>query len=143
MKRPKKQKQKRQTTLTVQLEMINQKILTKEKRLKRYRDWVKQFKEDRIFQNNEKKKFYQKVGEECTRTNQQPDAKETKQFWCKIWEQNEYNRTTEWINRMKKELPKLEEDLEPEIYLESFRATLKKILNWKTPGNEDKHGFWF
>ena len=30
-------------------------------------------------------KFYQLVGWECTKTNQQPEAKETKQYWNKIW----------------------------------------------------------
>ena len=38
------------------------------------------------------KKIYQQVGGECTRTSQQVDAKEAKQFWNKIWQQREHNR---------------------------------------------------
>ena len=29
------------------------------------------------------------------------------------------------------------------IRLDSLRATLKKITNWKTPGHDSIHGFWF
>ena len=44
--------------LTIQLEEINQKVLAKEGRLKRYRQKVKQYRQRRTFQNNERK-FYQ------------------------------------------------------------------------------------
>ena len=75
-------KTKQQTNVTIQLEKINQNILTKEERLKRYRDRVKQYKQNWIFQNNERK-YYQQVGEECTRTYQQSEARKVKQFWSK------------------------------------------------------------
>ena len=48
--------------ITIQFEEINQKVMEKERRLKRYRQRVNQYRQNRIFQNNEKK-FYQKVGE--------------------------------------------------------------------------------
>ena len=70
--------------ITVQLEEINQKVLAKEKRLKRYRQRVKQYRQNRTFQNNERK-FYQHLGGHNTKTSQQPDAKETERFWTKIW----------------------------------------------------------
>ena len=76
-------------SLTTQLEEINQKILAKEKRLKRYQDNVKQYKQNRTIENKEKY-FYCQVGGEYTRTAQQPDAKEAKQFWSKIWKQKEH-----------------------------------------------------
>ena len=47
-----------QEKLTIQLEEIYQKVLSKEGRLKRYRQRVKQFRLNRTFQNNERK-FYQ------------------------------------------------------------------------------------
>ena len=61
-----------------------------------------------IFQNN-KRKFYQQVGGEYMRTNQQLDAKERKQFWSQVREQKEHNRKAEWINNMKNKLQRLEE----------------------------------
>ena len=53
---------------------------------------------------NQVGKFYQQVGEECVKIYQQPDEKEAKQFWSKIWERIEHNRKAEWINNMGKEL---------------------------------------
>ena len=41
---------------------------------------------------------------------------------------------------MKKEL--LDESSEIDIYNGSLRATLKKVLNWKTPGHDGIHRFW-
>ena len=79
------QKRKGNTRKTAQLEEINQKVLAKEGRLKRYRQSVKQYRQNRTFQNNERK-FYQQLGGHDTKTYQQPDAKETEWFWTKIWQ---------------------------------------------------------
>ena len=51
----------------MQLEEINQKILGKIRRPKRYWDSVKQYNQNRTFQNN-KMKFRQQVGGEYIRT---------------------------------------------------------------------------
>ena len=59
---------------------------------------TKQKKKNRIFQNNESK-FYRQVRRESTRTKQQSDSKEVKQFSNKIWDQKEHNRKVEWINK--------------------------------------------
>ena len=66
--------------ITVQLEETNQKVLA---RLKRYRQRVKQYRQNRTFQNIERK-FYQQLGESDTKIYQQPDIKETERFWTKI-----------------------------------------------------------
>ena len=128
--------------ITVQLEEINQKVLAKEWRLKRYRQRVKQYKQNRKLQKNERK-FYQKLGGHVTKTYQQPDAKETERFWTKIWQRQKYNENAEWMNNIVRELERLEEDSKAEIHIELLEKTLKKISNWKTPGHDGIHGFWF
>ena len=30
-----------------------------------------------------------------------------------------------------------------EIYLNSLKVTLKKATNWKAPGHDEMHEFWF
>ena len=70
---------------TIQLEEINQKVLAKKGRLKRYRWRVKQNRQKRIFQNNERK-FYEQAGGDDTKSYQQLDVKETERFWTKIWQ---------------------------------------------------------
>ena len=91
-----------QVKQTIRLEKINQKVRSKEARLKRYQDRIKQYRQNRTFQNKEKK-FYQQVRGECTNTYQQPDDKETKQFRSKIWERREHNRKAEWKSSMELE----------------------------------------
>ena len=72
------------------------------------------------------KKFYQRVGGDCTKTYQQPDDKETKQFWGKIWQPREHNRKAKWINNLGKELERLKEGPKAKIFIDSLWVTLKK-----------------
>ena len=44
-----------------------------------------------------------------------------------------------WINSMKKELQSVKESPKTNIHINSLRATLKKISNWKTPGHQKQY----
>ena len=68
---------------------------------------VKQYRQDKTFQN--KRKFHQQMEEDDMKTYQLPDARETKQFWTKIWQPREHNEKVKWINNMTKELEDLKE----------------------------------
>ena len=114
----------------MQLEEINQKVLAKEGRLKRYRQRVKQHRQNRTFQNNERK-FYQQLGGSDTKTYQQSDVKETERFWTKIWQPKKHNEYAEWINNIRKELEGYEEGPKTEIHIDLIKTTLKRISNWK------------
>ena len=131
-----------QEKLTIQLEEIYQKVLAKEGRLKRYRQRVKQYRQNRTFQNNERK-FYQQLGGDDNKTYQQPNGKETERFWTKIWQPKQHNEKAEWINHITRELEQLEEGPKAEIHTDLLKTTLKKASNWKTPGHDGIYGFWF
>ena len=96
----------------VKLEEINLKVLAKEGRLKIYRQ--KQYRQNRTFQNNERK-FYLQLGGDDTKTYQQSDAREAEQFWTKIWQPKKHNKKAKWINNMTKELG-FEEGQKSEIH---------------------------
>ena len=68
-----------QEKITIQFEKINKKILVKEGILKRYR----QYRQNRTFQNKERK-FYRQLA--WGRTYQPPYAKEAKGFWTRKWQ---------------------------------------------------------
>ena len=74
-----------QGKITIQLKEINHKVQAKEGRLKRYRQRVKHNRQNRTFQNKERK-FYQQLGRDGTKIYQQPDARETQRFQTKIWQ---------------------------------------------------------
>ena len=112
--------------ITVQLEEINQKVMAKDGRLKRYRQRVKQYKQNRTFQNNERK-FYQQLGGHDTKTYQQLDAKETKRFWTKICQPRKHNEKAEWINNMTRELG-LEEGPKGEIHIKLLKKDTRKDI---------------
>ena len=44
---------------------------------------------------------------------------------------------------MTRELEEHEEGPKVEIHIELPKKTLKKTSNWKTPGHDGIHGFWF
>ena len=124
------------------LEEINQKVLAKEGRLKRYRQRVKQCRQNRTFQNTARK-FYQQLGGSDTKTYQQPDIKETERFWIKIWQQKKHNENAKWINNITRKLEGLEEGPKMEIHVDLLKIALKRISNWKAPGYDGIHGFRF
>ena len=78
-----------------------------------------------------------------TKTYQQPDIKETERFWTKIWQPKKHKENAEWINNITRELHGLEEGPKMEIHVDLLKTTLKRISNWKAPGHDGLHGFWF
>ena len=118
----------------VQLEGTNQKVQVKEGRLKIYRDMTKQ---NRTFQNNERK-FYQQVGGEWEKTYQLLDAKEAKQFGAmygngkiitKKPDGQKKNIETEW-RMLEGNTPRWTQSNTKNTQLES-------------PGLDSIRGFWF
>ena len=82
--------------------------------------------QNRAFQNNERK-FYQQMGGDERKTYQQSDARETEEFWIKIWQPREHNKKAEQISNMTKELEELEEGSKVEIHIDLRKTTLKNI----------------
>ena len=104
--------------------------MAKEGRLKRYRQRVKQYRQNGTFQNNERI-FYQQLGGSDTKTYQQPDIKETERFWIKIWQPKKHKENAEWINNITRELEGLEVAPTMKINIDLPKTTLKRISNWK------------
>ena len=114
----------------MQYEVITQNILSKEGRFKRYRDRVKQCKQNRTFRYNNRK-FYPTIWWRMLEDKQQPDAKEQNNFrveyGCRKIITERPNGYVTWIQKG----------------TESVIPILKKVPNWKTLGHDDVHCFWF
>ena len=67
------------------------------------------------------------MGGHDTKTYQQPDAKETEQFWTKIWQTKKHNEKTERRNNMTRELEGLEEGPKAEKHIGLLKKTKKDI----------------
>ena len=68
--------------------------------------------------------------------------KKKNHFGLKYGNKN-HNKRVEWVNNITRELKGLEEGPKAEIQIDLLKTTLKGILNWKTPGHDGIHGFWF
>ena len=90
-------KKEKATQEKIQLEEINQKLPAKGGRLKRYRQRVKQYRQNQTFQSN-KRKFYQQLGRDGMKTYQQPDAKETERFRTEIWQKKQKKKHNDKAN---------------------------------------------
>ena len=83
------------------------------------------------------------MGGDDSKTYQQPDARETEQFWTKIWQPREHNEKAEWINNITKELERGQRWPKSGNKHRFTQNNTKKISNWKTPGHDGIHGFRF
>ena len=109
--------------------------------IKRYRQRIKQYqtKQDIPKKKKNERKFYHQLGGHDTKTYQQPDAKETKRFWTKIWQPKMHNENAEWINDMTRELEGLKEDRK-----EKYRNTPRTIQkDTKKISNRKKTWPWW
>ena len=72
--------------LSVVLEELKQRVLAKSQKIRRYQDRTEQYKQNRMFQSNQKRLF-EKIENMETDNTITPDADESKAFWGNIWDQ--------------------------------------------------------
>ena len=72
-------------------------IIAKAAKVRRYKERIKQFKQNRLFKEDQSR-FYQEInGEE--RSNEVPNKKKAKAFWNDIWSKEaKHNTSAEWID---------------------------------------------
>ena len=71
--------------LNVVIEELKQRITAIGAKVRRYQGWVDSYKQNRLFENNQRQ-FYTELDQEKERCDyDQPVAEESKQFWGDIW----------------------------------------------------------
>ena len=64
------------------IEELKQRIVAIAAKIRRYQERVNRFRQNRTFQNNQKKQFYRELNQEGERyDDDQPDAEKSKKFW--------------------------------------------------------------
>ena len=126
------------------IEELKQRVDAQSAKIKRYTNRIEQYRQNRLFENNQKLLFEQIEGIE--RGNEViPDANESRTFWKSIWENDvRHNEKAEWIRNVKQEISY---DLIPQtdltITVETLRVQVRKLANWKAPGPDGVQGYWF
>ena len=125
------------------IEELKEKTLVKSAKVKRYKQRIEQFRQNRIF-DLDQKKIYVELNRNEIRSNDVPNAEECTKFWGDIWSvRKEHNREAEWLKDLKRERVNVERPQERvSISVEKIRKQCRKIPNWKAPGRDGVQGYW-
>ena len=75
----------RSKILGIVIEELKQRIVAIAAKVRRYQERVEKFRQNRMFQNNQRQ-FYRELNQEREKyDDDQPDAEESKKFWRDIW----------------------------------------------------------
>ena len=123
------------------IEELKQRLIATAVKIKRYEDRVKQYQQNRMFENNQKR-FYENIQKNSNESEEPPDAEEAKTFWQGIWGcATKHNDRAPWIGRVEDKL-KTENQEEITITERLLKKALVKLPNWKAPGPDAVQGFW-
>ena len=73
-----------------------------------------------------------------------PEANSALEFWKALWERNVvHNCSAEWMHVIEAELGSLQRQANLAISMEHVQSSLKHMCNWKAPGVDLIHAFWW
>ena len=85
------------------IEDLKQRVKANAAKIERYESHDKQYRQNRLFQTNQRKLFEEIEGLERN-TDIQPDANESKEFWSNTWSRRAmHNASAEWLQNIKEE----------------------------------------
>jgi len=116
-------------------------LFAKSAKIKRYVQRITQYRQNRLFETDQKK-VCEELNGEFSGESVIPDAEESKSFWNGVWGvEKEHNRTADWLERLKGE-----RDYDQQKALEKSEVMVqkhcKKIPKWRAPGWDGVQGFW-
>ena len=122
---------------------LKQRMLAKSAKVRRYEHRIEQFRQNKIF-DFDQKKMYAKFNGGGVRPNDVPNAEKSKRFWGDIWSVSKgHNRETKWLKDIKNELGNdkhLQERMV--INVEKVPKQCRKMPNWKASGKDGIQGYW-
>ena len=134
--------QNRVKTLVDVIEELKQRIVASAAKVRRYQERVDRFRQNRMFQDNQRQ-FYRELNQEGERCDDdQPDAVESKQFWEDIWGKSvSHNRDAKWLKDLQSEVSVTKQE-KVDITKESLKKIIGRMPNWKSPGPNLVQEFW-
>ena len=110
----------------------------------RYHDEGKlEYHQNNLFRSNQSKLYGELNGLEHTLA-ETPDPEEATTFWKTIWsEPSSHNKGAEWLKEVKEKMSDLRKQENIKISIEDVKLVIRKMSNWKAPGPDGVHGFWF
>ena len=132
----------KQKGIKVVIEELKQRVTAKAAKLKRYEQRINQYRQNRMFQYDQKR-LYEELDGNVVHSDIQPDPKESCDFWGSIWDNPVcHNQTAEWLNDIRTELEDNITQENVKISGKDIKDQMKKITNWKAPGPDGVQGYW-
>ncbi|XP_060804959.1 uncharacterized protein LOC132902746 [Amyelois transitella] len=132
------------TNLEHFLDTLKQKLNIASNRLRRYTTCTIRKNQNKQFRYNEKS-FYRNLVSLHT-SNQLTDTplpETLRQFWANIWENTTYhNNNAEWIDKTE-EATTIPNMIFDHIPVDIFLKVIQKTHNWKSPGTDNIHNYWY
>ena len=127
-------------TIAEVIEELKQRVLATAKKIERYEARIKQYRQNRQFNTNQRR-FYQSLDDD-NNTTEVPDKNETTKFWQNIWDNpKDHNTNAAWITSTESELGEVTMD-DLTITADTIKKQAKKVKNWTAPGKDEVHGYW-
>ena len=120
--------------LNAVIEKLKQMITAIPAKVIRYQRWVDSYRQNRLFENNQRQ-FYRELHQEEERCDDnQTVAEESKQFWGNIWSQSvEHKKDAKWLQDVRSEVTvKKQEKID--ITTGGLKKILVRMPNWKPLG---------
>ena len=124
------------------IEELKLRILAIAAKARRYQERVDKFRQNRMFQNNQRQ-FHRELNQEGERLDdEQPDAEESKKFWGAIWSKSvDHNTDAKWLKDLLSEVNVTKQE-KVDITKESLKKILGRMPNLKSLGPDLDQGFW-
>ena len=125
------------------IEELKQKILAMSAKEKRYEQRITQFRQNRIF-NVDQKKIYTEFNGSALRSTDVPNAEESRKFWGEIWSiEKKHSKTANWLKQLKEEMSNEHHAQEGlVISVDKIKKQCRRMPTWKAPGRDKVQGFW-
>ena len=130
----------RKKGINLVIEELKQRLTAKI--FKRYEQKIIQFRQNQLFQVNQKQVYKELNGEkngDRIITNSEDSIK----FWSGIWSiRKEHNLHSEWLKDFRKQYENVNSMEKGGISPEMVKMQCRKMPNWKAPGKNGVQGYW-
>ena len=128
--------------LSVVIEELKQRVTSTAAKIKRFTDRIEQYRQNTLFQNDERK-FYQYISGKSKNDTQSPESSAAVEFWNNIWgKPQKHNEEAQWWNAMKNDYGEVEQQKDLQISEKQLDEVIKKLAPWKAAGPDGVQGFW-
>lgn len=128
------------------LDLLKQRLMVLSYRLRRYRQSNMRREQDNLFRANQKE-LYKRLQSPSSEQHQacvSPSKEETMSYWEPLWScPSQHNTRAAWIAEEKKRVDKIPAMIDHIISLADVEASVKRTRNWKAPGIDGVHNFWY